>query len=129
MDNSIGKYHTFVYDRLISNIGGAYNKHSGIFTAPKSGVFAFLWTIFVESRHPIDGQFGEIVTELMVNSHITGYSAVDTEKDADDDQAMGFAIVQLSQGDVAYIRSASNPQGTLQNDYRGEWTFSGWQIS
>ncbi|KAK3088770.1 hypothetical protein FSP39_023582 [Pinctada imbricata] len=97
--------------------------------APRPGTYAFLWTIFTEGRYDLDGQFGEIETELVVNAKRRGYAFTDTEVHADDDQATGFVIVELNQGDVVYVRSTGSPQGTFQHAYHGQWTFSGWKIA
>ncbi|KAK3087916.1 hypothetical protein FSP39_012418 [Pinctada imbricata] len=131
-DSSIGTNHVFVYDHVESNLGGAYNSFSGTFIAPRPGTYAFLWTIFAEGRLDINGQNGEIQTELAVNGKRRGYAFTDTEVHYDDDQATGFVIVQLNQGDVVFVRSigsTADVQGTFQHYYHGQWTFSGWKIA
>ncbi|KAK3087284.1 hypothetical protein FSP39_004126 [Pinctada imbricata] len=129
-DRNIGGLHVFVYDHVECNLGGSYNNITGIFTAPRSGVFAFLWTIVAEGNSNGDSNFGEIGTELLVNSQPKGRANTDTEVASDDDQATGFVIVQLNQGDVVYVRSVKGgAQGVLQKYTQGGWTFSGWQIA
>uniref|UniRef100_A0A194AND2 C1q domain-containing protein n=1 Tax=Pinctada fucata TaxID=50426 RepID=A0A194AND2_PINFU len=127
-DKNIGPHHVFIYDHIESNFGGGYNSNTGIFTAPKFGVFAFLWTIAAEGTTG-SGDYGEVETELIVNAKKRGYAFADTEVSWDDDQTTGFVIVQLNQGDVVYVRSTGTPQGNLQVNYNGSWTFSGWQIA
>ncbi|KAK3101620.1 hypothetical protein FSP39_004932 [Pinctada imbricata] len=72
---------------------------------------------------------GEVITELVVNSEVRGRAQTDTEVTYDDDQATGFVIVHINQGDLVFIRSHDVPQGNLQVNYKGGWTFSGWQIA
>ncbi|KAK3083682.1 hypothetical protein FSP39_001434 [Pinctada imbricata] len=130
MNQKIGQSHVFVFDHVECNYGGAYSNISGIFTAPKSGIFAFLWTIMAEGTNDGTGQnYGEVDTELVVNSEVRRRAHADTEVLYDDGQATGFVIVHLNQGDLVFIRSQSVPQGNLQVNYRGGWTFSGWQIA
>ncbi|KAK3087972.1 hypothetical protein FSP39_012953, partial [Pinctada imbricata] len=130
-DRNIGKLHIFVYDHIECNFGGAYNNITGTFTAPRSGVFAFLWTVSAEGQTAGTSEYGELSTELVVNLNIRGRAHVDTEVSSDDDHSTGFVIVQLNQGDIVFVRSSGDyaVQGVFQGHLRGGWTFSGWQIA
>ena len=38
---------TVIYNRTVTNIGSAYNPVNGIFTAPRSGTYLFMWNSMV----------------------------------------------------------------------------------
>nr|KAG5707860.1 hypothetical protein BaRGS_031591 [Batillaria attramentaria] len=39
--SNVGVHGTFKFDRVVSNVGGGYDPHTGIFTAPVTGLYAF----------------------------------------------------------------------------------------
>ena len=129
VDRQIGIHHVFIYDSIYFNHGNAYNKFTGIFTVPTTGIFAILWTVAAEGVKGSGTEYGEVNTELVVNSVPRAQIHADTETLYDDDEATGFVILQLNIGDAVYVRSAGAVvQGTLQQRYHQEWTFSSWQI-
>ncbi|XP_062605025.1 heavy metal-binding protein HIP-like [Saccostrea cucullata] len=47
----VGVGQVFIYDTLVTNYGNAYSRHTGAFTAPTSGVYAFSYTVFAAGEH------------------------------------------------------------------------------
>lgn len=44
------QHQTVIFDHVETNIGQAYNQHSGVFTVPISGVYIFSYTVFTDAN-------------------------------------------------------------------------------
>ena len=44
-------HHTLLFDMVKTNVGGAYNPFTGVFTVPYDGIYAFSYTIHVPVIH------------------------------------------------------------------------------
>ncbi|XP_062588325.1 complement C1q-like protein 3 [Saccostrea cucullata] len=123
----------FVYDVVVTNKGNGYSKKTGVFTAPRSGVYAFSWTLVAAGRHVAGtkGAFGETATHILQNDVIKGTLHADTEKYGDAGTSTGFVILNLEKDDDIKISSASwNGQGSAySNENYGRWSFSGFKIT
>lgn len=121
-ETNAGPHHVIVYDHVVTNSENGYNKHTGAFTAPKSGMYVFSWTTFVDPRSyfPI---------ELAVNSHRAGIVFVHASTTFNG--ITGSVVITLQQNDVVMVRSAPgyNPNGNIYSDNNRKTTFSGWRIS
>ena len=53
---------TIVFNRVLTNIGGAYSRYSGKFTAPTRGTYLFNWAVR-------SGYKSSVKTKLMVNGY------------------------------------------------------------
>jgi hypothetical protein len=94
-----GKHQTIIFDRDVTNIGGHYNHHAGIFISPDDAVYTFTWTIHC---YRDDDSF--VSTELVINSNPVGASSCHG--------GVGFlghtsgnVVVEVNQGDVVYVRT------------------------
>lgn len=117
-------HQTLIFRTVITNVGGSYNRHSGVFTAPVSGVYVFNWNIYSGFR-------GDITSELMVNSSRKGGRRSDSRVTNEDHSSSGCIVVNIKKGDVVFIRM--HPKHTLKGgiiSYPGlyESTFSGWLL-
>ncbi|KAM9333627.1 cerebellin-2-like [Pholidichthys leucotaenia] len=106
---------TLVFKHVLTNIGNAYNKHTGIFIAPVKGAYHFEWHILGLGTTPTGAA-------LVKNSeHISlayGYQKVDYNP-----SASGGVSLVLEAGDRVFVRLWA---GTLIHDTENRHnTFSG----
>nr|XP_011435558.2 collagen alpha-2(VIII) chain-like [Crassostrea gigas] len=127
----VGTHQVFLYDTIVTNQGNGYSKHTGAFTAPSPGVYAFCYTAFASGEHVAGetGQYGEVGVQLLHNGAYKGSIYIDTESNYEEDMSTGFAILMLQAGDVVLTMSVDAGQGSFQSNYYGRWSFSGFQIS
>lgn len=132
---SMPKGSTFIFDTVDTNIGNGYNKTTGIFTAPTSGLYAFTWTLHVAGKHILrpkkNSQYGEINAALMQNEGVKGVIVADTEKQYDNGSSTGFVVLKTNAGDRLRIAVTEwDGQGDIySNNKNGRTTFSGFRVS
>ncbi|KAM4547601.1 complement C1q-like protein 2 [Fundulus diaphanus] len=99
---STGPYATFVgliFRHVITNIGDAYNSHTGIFTAPVGGVYRFEWYIGVPSMKQ--------TAAALVKNNQKVFTAVEGEEEGSSTSfgsASNAATLLLKAGDVVFVR-------------------------
>ena len=106
---------TVIFDNVITNVGGAYNNSTGVFTAPQDGTYMIQATI--RASH---GE--EIWANLSVNkSRVVSVNARGT----DGRHGMGSQsmVVTLGKGDIVTIE-CKNENGNFYGHYYE--TFSGY---
>ncbi|XP_062569627.1 uncharacterized protein LOC134231659 [Saccostrea cucullata] len=114
-------HHTLIFDKVRTNVGNGYNGITGVFTAPKEGIYAFIWVIRMhEAEHS---------TELMINNDILGATFL-RAKTGDDGSVSGTAIAHVAKGDVVFVRIHSTyaGDGDVLSNVHGMPTFSGWLL-
>ncbi|XP_062566867.1 uncharacterized protein LOC134229179 [Saccostrea cucullata] len=127
----VGKGHVFIYDTVITNYGNAYSRHTGAFTAPATGVYAFSYTIYAAGEHVAgeSGDYGEVSVKLVHNGAYKGSIYADTEANWDEEMSTGFAVLMLQAGDVVLTMTTGGTQGSFHSNESGRWSFSGFQIA
>lgn len=133
---SMPKGSTFVFDVVETNLGNGYNKTTGIFTAPSSGLYAFTWTVHAAGKHvvqPISSNepYGETNAALMQNEAVKGAIVADSEVQYDIGSATGFVVLETKVGDRFRISvTGYDGQGDIySNNKNGRTTFSGFRVS
>ncbi|WAR07061.1 C1QL4-like protein, partial [Mya arenaria] len=86
-----------VFDHIITNTVAAYDNSDGIFTAPTTGIYVFIWN-FSSSTSSLN------VMELVVHGVVVGASMSDSEHSTDYHPAAGFAIIHVNAGERVFVR-------------------------
>ncbi|XP_062586362.1 complement C1q-like protein 3 isoform X1 [Saccostrea cucullata] len=125
---------TLVFDAVITNLGNGYDKRTGIFTAPSSGVYAFTWTVNAAGSHVAGSsgnQYGEMNASIKLNGVTRSAVKIDSERKNDDDSATGFVVLSLNLGDkIQIVSDKFDGEGGLYSDDKyGRTCFSGFQIA
>ncbi|XP_067435965.1 uncharacterized protein [Thunnus thynnus] len=110
---------TLIYETEITNIGGAYNQSTGIFTAPVAGVYYFTIFFRAEGHHEAKLLLYKNL-QLMIMTH-------DHPSDSDGADNGGNAVfLQLQQGDQVYVQLAVNTHVWGHGQHT---TFSGFLVT
>nr|KAI8738783.1 complement C1q-like protein 4; partial [Biomphalaria glabrata] len=108
-----------VYDTIFTNVGGAYNSNTGIFTCPTAGLYVFQF-------HALSHSSGNMWLELHHNYNYVAsiWGHIDNEYSA----AGNSVILRLAKDDQVFVQAADQTDlyGTPQEIYG---TFSGYLIS
>ena len=122
-ETNIGTHHPLIFDVPVTNYGNGYNKHTGIFTAPQSGVFVFSFTIFPDRG-------SSIVVNIYRNSEVVGqvYSYISSP---DFSGTSMVAVLSMTIGDVTFIRTSptTTSSGSIYSDDNVKSSFAGWKIA
>lgn len=112
-------HHTLIFDKVRTNVGNGYNGVTGIFTAPREGIYVFNWVIrLTHAAHS---------TELLINNDIFGTTYLRT---SDDGSVSGTVVAHVGKGDVVFVRTHSTyvGNGNIHSDLYSYTTFSGWLL-
>ncbi|XP_063411319.1 complement C1q-like protein 4 [Mytilus trossulus] len=121
-ENNPSAHHTLIYDVSVTNVGSGYNHVTGIFTAPTSGIYVFIWVTRVYN--------GEHPTELMINTAVYGVTFLRAKGSSNDGSVSGTVVANVTKGDAVFVRVHSSypGDGYIYSNVHGRPSFSGWLL-
>ena len=120
---SLSKHKAFVYDRIETNAGNAYNSATGKFTAPGDGMY-----VFHTSTAAYDKSWSTI--EIVKNGEIKDIGFVDAGNHDDRALSSTMTILSLKKGDVVHVRAGIEYGGRyLESNQYVRMTFSGFKLA
>lgn len=110
---------TIPFDKIFANVGGGYDSTTGVFTAPKSGIYDF--TIHGYDSNQDKAMWIELKKNDDLLVSISGYNSHST--------AGNSVITYLSAGERVYVQARPNQQFSLFGKPDQVYaTFSGYMI-
>ncbi|XP_063438549.1 complement C1q tumor necrosis factor-related protein 3-like [Mytilus trossulus] len=115
---TLGSTQTVIFDHVITNIGKAYNQHTGHFTAPFNGIYFFACTFLrPHTATQLHLQMVQNSTEISRGHAATGGGSQEGSMNA---------VVYMHKGDVVKVR---HYPGLGSEIIHGDWSFfTGYRI-
>uniref|UniRef100_A0A673BB21 C1q domain-containing protein n=1 Tax=Sphaeramia orbicularis TaxID=375764 RepID=A0A673BB21_9TELE len=92
---------TLVYQTVMTNIGNAYNQHTGVFATPVSGTYYFTFFYHAGGVHPAN-------LVLYKNDQIVARTYDYSTQQDPSDNGGNAVILQLQKGDQVFVRMGAN---------------------
>lgn len=106
-----------VFNTVVSNHGLGYNASSGIFTAHRSGIYVFDWTI-------LPWQGSNAHTAITLNDKFQSWSYCDSGKSGILQSCSKMAVLKLQRGDKVWI-AVFRGQAVIHSTFS---SFSGYKL-
>ena len=116
---------TLIFDVVKTNTyNNAYNKFTGIFSVPMSGMYVFTSSI------AMNGVQEYASYEIMRNSNVEGTFFVDAEFTDGYKYSSITVVVEVEQADVVFVRTGTSykTHGSVYSRQHARSTFAGWRI-
>ena len=114
-DIALGESQTVIFDKVITNNGKGYNRHTGHFTATRDGTYYFT-TSFMS-------HLGKLYLQMMKNAEVIGYSSGYPDNGSSGSIS---ATVNLKKGDVVKV---THKKGYSTQRIHGEYSmFTGFIV-
>ena len=112
---------TLVFPHIITNVGGGYNGNTGVFTAPRDGVYVIFCRITAD-KNPSDMYFEFILNgSAKTRNLVYGYSTMYYRTSSNS------IVLQLTHGDRVWINMWSGGKH-FSYGAGGDQTFSGYLL-
>ncbi|XP_045157121.2 heavy metal-binding protein HIP-like [Mercenaria mercenaria] len=109
---------TVIFNKLLLNDGNGYSTHTGVFTAPREGMYMFYF-VFASGYDP---QY--VWMQIVVDGSSKAAGVADTLQRAHDAQGSNLVILHLHPGDSVWVETIKYSDVTIYGS-RGFTTFSG----
>uniref|UniRef100_A0A4W5RJD3 C1q domain-containing protein n=1 Tax=Hucho hucho TaxID=62062 RepID=A0A4W5RJD3_9TELE len=113
---------TLIFSELITNIGDGYNPYTGVFTAPKRGVYYFTFTMYGWCNEK------QVGAAMYNDDKEILFAWLGAKKGSNEDFATNAVILQLEKGKTVYMRLPEGLQITSRN-CSNVTTFSGFLLN
>lgn len=117
---NLAEYEIVKFEKVWTNIENCYDHYTGVFTAPRTGVYQFSCTAMTDHNRAL--RLYLYKNELQTVSLYPGSSGYN----------MGTLsmVLELTRGDKVYIKHANGPEVSLYSEKGSHFTmFSGYMIS
>lgn len=108
------KQDTVIFDKVSVNDGNAYDKTSGIFTAPSDGIYSSTWTTLSKA-----GNY--FATDIVRNGEMITRNFADGRGRDGHELSTSHANIKMKKGEKVWIRAHGN-SGQFANG-SAEWCF------
>jgi len=113
-----GANQPIVFDRVVTNVGNAYNPHVGLFSAPASGIYVFSVTLLNYLGHTTRYQLqknNDVISQIFIHAPDGGYHESTSQT----------VVLQLTKGDDVTLRNVYSDEGLRGDNY---CTFAGFLV-
>ncbi|CAC5358705.1 C1QL [Mytilus coruscus] len=115
---NVGTGAIVIYDSVTTNLGGGYDKSTGVFSAPVEGLYYFTWTVLAQEDKSFYTQLN--LNNTVVAKNHAGANGISTHMSSSQS-----AVIQIQKNDGVSIRVHSGGKYM----YGDKWsTFSGFKI-
>lgn len=122
-EENVGQHLTIIFDQVVTDVGGNYNHHTGVFTSPNQGVYAFSWTLFCVGEGFFDSQ-------LVANSNVVGALFCSGEGAIGIRHTTGVVVININHGDVVFVKThpTGGNKGKVYSTITSRSSFTGWKL-
>ena len=113
-----GENQPIVFDRVVTNVGSAYNPHVGVFTAPFPGIYVFSVSLLNYPGHTTKYHLlknNDFISEIFLHAPDSGHREATSQT----------VVLQLTKGDDVTLRNMYTGESLNGNNY---CTFAGFLV-
>jgi len=122
-------WETIIFDRVITNIGNCYSKHTGTFTAPARGIYVFFVNILgYVDNNVIDFSGTSNANEFSLKQNNNNILWLSTQASFRQGTDSNFIVIELAHGDKIKVVKHGPWQHRPTNVHNSWSTFSGYML-